>query len=420
MSILIKSARIVDDQSPFHLKRKNILIDNKGIIKKIGDEHFKADKTIASKDLHVSIGWFDLRANFNDPGYEQKEDLISGRAVAAAGGFTEVVLLPNTLPALQTKNDIRYINERNPDELVQLHAMGAVTKDCKGEELTEMIDMHMAGAVGFTDGERPIWNTDILLKSLQYLQKFDGILMDKPEDKYLSVFGCMNEGATSTMMGLKGIPKLAEEIIVKRDIELLDYAGGKLHFSNISTAGAVKLIKKARKKGYHITCDASISHLLFSDDVLMEYDTNYKVDPPLREEKDIKALIKGVKEGTVDAINSAHSPQDEESKKLEFDLAENGMSTMQVMFPMMVQLSSEVELPLIIDKLTVGPRKILNRVIPQIKEGVSANLTLFDPKEKWKYDATNNLSKSKNSPYYNKELTGKIIGVINNNRTFFN
>jgi len=420
MSILIKSARIINDQSPYHLKKQDILIGDDGKIKQIGQQVDNADRIISGKNLHVSIGWFDLNAHFNDPGFEYKEDLQSGRAVAAAGGFTEVALLPNTQPVIQTKNDIRYINERNVNELVQLHAIGAVTRDCKGEDLTEMIDMHTAGAVAFSDGQQPVWNTDILLKSLLYLQKFDGLLMDKPEDRHLSAFGTMNEGHTSTILGLKGIPKLAEEIIIRRDIELLNYAGGKLHFSNISTYEAVRLIKAARKRGLSISCDVAISHLIFSDEELTEYDTNFKVAPPLREEKDIKALIKALKEGTIEAIVTAHSPHDTESKKLEFDLAENGMLTMQTMLPMLVTLSESIELPLLIDKVTVGPRKLLGRNIPMLQEGEKANLTIFDPDLKWKYDMSNNLSKSRNSPYLNRELTGKVIGVINNNQAYFN
>ncbi len=416
MSILIKSARITDSRSKNHLQTKNIFIDAAGIIQKIGNETPKADVVIEGENLHVSIGWMDMRANFADPGLEQKEDLNSGRKAAAAGGFTEVALIPNTEPAIQSKNDVSYITSGNASQLVQLHPVGAITRDCKGEDLTEMIDMHQAGAVAFSDGDKPVWNTDILLKTLLYLQKFDGLLINRPEDKYLTAFGAVHEGLQSTLLGLKGMPAISEEIMIRRDLKLLDYAGGRLHFANISSAEAVKMLKKAKDKEKNITCDVAIANLLYDDSFLEGYDTNFKVNPPLREKGDVKALIKGAKEGLVDVIVSAHSPQDEECKKLEFDLADFGMSTIQTFLPMLLQVFGEEGLPEVMNTFTINPRKILGLPIPEIKTGVVANLTVFDPSAEWKYDDKTNYSRAKNSPLYGTVVKGKAVAVINNGK----
>ncbi len=416
MSILIKSARITDSRSKNHLQTKNIFIDAAGIVQKIGNETPKADVVIEGENLHVSIGWMDMRANFADPGLEQKEDLNSGRKAAAAGGFTEVALIPNTEPAIQSKNDVSYITSGNANQLVQLHPVGAITRDCKGEDLTEMIDMHQAGAVAFSDGDKPVWNTDILLKTLLYLQKFDGLLINRPEDKYLTAFGAVHEGLQSTLLGLKGMPAISEEIMIRRDLKLLDYAGGRLHFANISSAEAVKMLKKAKAKEKNITCDVAIANLLYDDSFLEGYDTNFKVNPPLREKGDVKALLKGAKEGLVDVIVSAHSPQDEECKKLEFDLADFGMSTIQTFLPMLLQVFGEEGLPEVMNTFTINPRKILGLPIPEIKTGVVANLTVFDPSAEWKYDDKTNYSRAKNSPLYGTVVKGKAVAVINNGK----
>ncbi|MGF1638827.1 MAG: dihydroorotase family protein [Cyclobacteriaceae bacterium] len=421
MSILIKSALVIAPNSSYHLERLNLLIDQNGQIEYIGKKDQPADTIISSADLHVSIGWFDMRADFCDPGYEHKEDLISGANAAAAGGFTEVALLPNTKPCIQSKNDIRYLTRSNAYNLVKIHPYGAVTLGCKGDELTEMIDMFEAGAVAFTDGKNPVWNTDILVKTLQYLQKFDGLLLTKPEDKFLTAFGTMNEGYHSTLLGMKGIPKLAEEIMIMRDLKLLQYAGGKIHFSNISSAESVKLIRNAKKKGLQVSCDVSAAHLYFDDSALLEYDTNYKVDPPLREERDIRALERGLRDDIIDVIVSSHVPEDEESKKLEFDLAENGMLGLQTLYPIIASKNEEeIDKVKFLEKITNNPRKLLGLEIPEITKGALANLTLFDPSVSWIYDKKTNQSKSENSPLLGKKLQGKVIGVIRGAHAKFN
>ena len=420
MSILIKSARILEPGSSFHNQNAHIFISDSGIIKSIGKEAPTASKVVEGKNLMVSIGWFDMRANFNDPGNEHKEDLNTGLAAAAAGGFTGVALLPNTQPCIESKNEVSYLMSGNVRHVTQVFPMGAVTKGCKGEDFTEILDMQAAGAVAFTDGENPIWNTDILLKTLQYLQKFNGLLINRPEDTYLTAFGTMNEGTVSTYLGLKGMPALAEEIMVKRDIELLKYAGGRLHFSNISTANAITQIAQAKKSGLNVTCDVAIHNLLFEDTVLSDYDTNYKVNPPLRGLDDIKALEKAILKDEIDVIVSSHSPQDEESKKLEFDHADFGMLGLQTFFPMICDKVSRADFSPWLPKFTINPRKILNLPIPKIEVGQKADLTIFDPTLEWMYDEAANRSKSVNSPLLGQKLTGAVVGVVNNGKSFFN
>ena len=420
MSILIKSAQIISPGSPHHMMKLNVLVSDSGIIKYIGRDTPEAGKIITSPGLMASIGWFDMRANFNDPGHEYKEDLQSGLKTAAAGGFTGVALLPNTNPCVESKNEVTYLKSYNSRSVTQIYPMAAVTKGCKGEDFTEMLDLHSAGAVAFTDGENPIWNTDILLKTLQYLQKFDGLLINRPEDKYLTAFGTMNEGITSTMLGLKGIPGIAEEIMVARDLELLKYAGGRLHFANISTTHSLKLIARAKDKGLNVTCDVAVCNLAFDDTELSGFDTNYKVNPPLRNKRDIKALERGLDTSEIDVIVSSHTPQDAESKNLEFDHADFGMLGLQTFFPLVIQKELEGGLPSLIHKFSINPRRILGLPIPVISEEEKADITLFDPTIKWTYNAKTNYSKSVNSPLMGKTLTGCVIGVLNNGRSFFN
>jgi dihydroorotase len=419
MKILIRSAQILSTHSPFHKKIKNVLIQN-GRIEEIGDKNYSADKVIEAEGMILSPGWFDLGACVGDPGHEQREDLTSLAKAAVAGGFTEVAVLPNTLPTIQSKNEVSYITSNNDNRLVQIHALAAVTKNCKGEELTEMIDLHEAGAIAFTDGLKPIWHTDIFLKSLQYLQKFDGLLIDHPEDIWLNLFGQMHEGPNSTLLGLKGMPRIAEEVAVSRNLKLLEYAGGRLHFSRLSTAKAIDLVRTAKKKGLQVSCDVASYQALLSDDLLTDFDTNYKVNPPLREKSDQDALIKGLRDGTIDVLISHHIPLDDESKFLEFDLADFGMINLQTFASQIVSLSSLVDMDVLIEKVTDAPRKLLNLDAVTIDLGVKANLTLFDPTCQWTFTSEENHSKSKNSPWLDKTLTGKVVAVFNNSKQMLN
>ena len=414
MKILIQGATILDARSSFHQKSKNVLITN-GQVAEIGDKNYTSDKTVKAEGMYLTPGWFDLGTFVGDPGMEHKEDQQSASLAAASGGCTELAILPNTNPSVQTKNEISYIRKNNAHNLVQFHALASVTKNNKGEDLTEMIDLHEAGAVGFTDGLKPVWHTDILLKSLQYLQKFDGVLIDHPEDIWLNLFGQMHEGINSTMLGLKGLPRIAEDLVVSKNLELLGYAGGRLHFSRISSGKAVDLIRTARKK-LRVTCDITAYQPLFDDSYLHGFDTNFKVNPPLREKTDNDALIKGLKDGTIDIICSGHLPQDEESKNIEFDIADFGIINLQTFGANLSVLSKAVDWDVLMEKVTTNPRQLLGLNPAVVEVDQFANLTLFNPEKTWTLNERTNLSKSRNSPWFGKELKGKAAAVFSNGK----
>ena len=324
----------------------------------------------------------------------------------------KVALLPNTLPAVDNKGGISYVKKFSKSELVELLPYAAVSQKAEGKELTEMIDLAHAGAVGFTDGLNPIWHTDIMLKSLQYLQKFDGVLINRPEDKMLTAFGHMNEGTVSTGLGLKGMPVLAESVMIERDLSLLEYSGGKLHFSTISSAKSLELIRNAKSKGLKVTCDIGVNYLKYTDEAAESYDTNFKVNPPYRSERDRKALIEGVLDGTVDVIVSDHNPQDEESKKLEFDLADFGTNNLQGFWPIINEVFGS-KLEKVIPSFTSNPRTILGLGSAIIQEGEKAEMTIFDNSSSWVLNSSSNKSKSSYSPLWQSELRGKVHGIVN-------
>ena len=415
MKILIRNAEILNAGSKYHGKKSNLLVVN-GKITYLGKENPSADKVISGKDLKVSTGWIDMFSLLGDPGYEHKEDIRSATEAAAHGGFTSIVAYPNSKPPIQTKNDISYLTSGNGNRLVQILPVASVTVDNKGEDLTEMIDLHQAGAIAFSDGTVPIWHTDIVLKSLQYLQKFEGLLINRPEDNRLNLFGIMHEGKESTILGMKGMPRLAEEIAVSRDLQLLEYAGGRLHLANISTPGAIDMIRKAKKNGLNVSCDVAAHQLVLDDSLLNDFDSNYKVNPPLREKSDIRALIKGLNDGTIDAIVSSHHPQDEESKTLEFDLAEFGIIGFQTVLPYLVDISASVDWKVLIEKLTSNPASILKLDTPSIRVDELADLTVFDTGEDWTFDESSNKSRSKNSPLFGNQLKGKVKAVFKNKK----
>ena len=415
MIVLIRAAKVVDPNSKHNNEVVDILVV-KGIIQKIG-KNLKIPKgaeIIEENGLHVSPGFFDLRVNFGDPGFEWKEDMQSGMLAAAKGGFTGVLTMPSTLPAIDTKSQVEYIQKISAGNVVNIHPAGSITKNLKGKELTEMYDMHRSGALAFTDDKNSIQHAGIMKLALLYTKNFGGIIMNQANDKSISKDGQMNEGVTSTFLGLKGIPSLAENLMIARDIKLVEYTEGRLHFSCISTASSVELIRAAKKQGLNITADVAIHNLVLDETACEGFDTRYKVNPALRTQKDIKALFKGLKDGTIDAICTDHTPQDIENKKIEFDNAEFGMIGLQTAFSLACQLEQEIGLEGIIDKMAINPRKILGLETPEVNIEKAANLCLFNPSTEWTLEEKDILSKSKNTPFVGKTLKGKIVGVVNN------
>lgn len=421
MSILLKNARIIAEGNSNNNKVLDILIEG-GKIAEIGKNLTAKSngKVIEADGLCVSAGWLDMQAASCDPGFEHKEDLDSLIACAAAGGFTAVCVHNDNLPAIHGKSQIEYILNKSRSKVVDIYPAGTVTVDAKGKDLSEMFDMQNSGAIAFSDHKNAIKDSGMLMRALQYSQNAGSFIITHCNDQSISHGGQMNEGEVSVSLGLKGIPPLAEELMVERNISVLEYTGGRIHFPAISTRGSVDLIKKAKAAGLKVTAGVAVANLLLDDSVLKEFDTNYKLDPPLRNKKDVLALRNAVDNGIIDVIVSDHYPQDVESKELEFDHAETGMISLQTAFPCAVEALKEESLPTIIKCLTTAPRGILGVEDPEIKTGADANLTLFTLKDSTTLTEKNNRSKSKNSPFFHKSLKGKVIGVIKGSKSFFN
>lgn len=421
MNILIKQATIVDSTSPFNGKVIDILIE-KGIItqlkKTIANE--KNYKTIEANDLCVSVGWLDMQVNFCDPGNEHKETLENGLRAAAKGGFTGVCVMSGTNPPLHNKAQIEYVKNRAKDSLVDVFPIGTISHNQEGKDLSEMYDMQLAGAVAFSDYKKPIKDAGLILRALQYSANINSFIITHCDDKTISYDGQMNEGVTSTKLGLKGIPVLAEELMIQRNLQILEYTGGKIHFPTISTKGSVELIKKAKANGLSVTAGVAAHNLLLDETELEGFDTNYKVNPPLRSKEDVTAVRKALENGIIDVVVSDHNPQDIESKDLEFDLANNGIIALQTAFNCMVTGVSKITLDKIAEALAEHPRHILGLENETIKENVKANLTLFTLNDKTTFTEKDNVSKSKNSPFIGKTLNGKVVGVINNGKVVLN
>ncbi len=421
MKILLQAVRIIDSNSPYHGKVRDILVQDGNITDIATDlKKKKVNKTLTGIPC-VSPGWLDLFACFNDPGFEYKEDLESGMAAAAAGGFTTVACMPNSKPPIDSKANVSYVTRKTEGSIVDVLPIGAVSQDLEGAELTEMYDMKESGAAAFTNAFQRTTNAGMMQRALFYVKPFNGVILSHPEDRSLSKDSQVNEGLVSTQLGLKGNPSLAEELVVARDIALAEYTGSRLHFLNISTGSSVDMVRQAKKKGLPVTASVTAYHLLLDDSIVSDYDTNYKVNPPLRTKEDIKALQKGLLDGTIDAVCSQHIPQDEESKKSAFEYAEFGMIGLETSFAVLQSaLGKKVAPETLIQKLSAGPRAILDLPPLTIDKGQVANLTLFDPDRSWVFEKSHIRSKSVNTPFIGQEFTGRVLGVINNNQFYLN
>jgi dihydroorotase len=411
MNLLIKSATILDPGSPFHQQVADILIEN-GVITRIADDIEADVELIEAEGKYVSPGFFDLNCNIGELGLETKEDMISGTRAAAAGGFTGVAMMPNTANPVHSKAEVEYLMNRAKGNLVDVYPLGTISHKREGKDLAEMYDMHLSGAKAFTDGNRPVQDAGLMERALLYTQGFDAMVFSYPEDTAIAGKAKVNEGEVSTLLGMKGIPSLAEELMIARDLYLAEYTVSKIHFSTISTSRSVELIREAKRKGLEVTCDVAAHHLILTDEALLGFDSQYKVKPPLRTKDDVKALIKGLKDGTIDAIVSQHTPHEIEFKDVEFEVAAYGMVGFQTALPLALKTGLPVEL--IIEKLAIAPREILGVDVPVIAEGEQANIVVFDADEEWEYNSKNNLSKSVNSPFIGQSLKGKVLLTYNN------
>lgn len=417
MSVLIKKAIIIDPNSPYHQQEKDIFIDN-GKITTIGEElNFEADQLFEEEGLHVSPGLFDFRATFGEPGYETKEDISSGTKAAALGGFTGVAITPNTTPSISNRSTVEFVKNRAFNNIVEVFPIGSISQNIEGKELAEMFDMKQAGAVAFSDNKKAIANPNLLSRALLYSKSFDGLIISFANEEQMNHNGQINEGAVSTTLGLEGIPHLAEEIQISRDLFLAEYNEAPIHFASISSKKSVELIHQYREKNVQVTADIAAHQIVFKDEDTTSFDSNYKVLPPFRLQNDIDALIDGLKSNTINVICSDHTPREIEDKEKEFDLAKFGIVNLQTAFPsMLTYLAPKTGLELIINKMAIEPRKILNLSIPTINENEESNIVIYAPSKKWTLEKKDIVSKSKNSPYIGTEFTGKVIAVINNNQ----
>ncbi len=421
MNILLRQVLIADATSTFNGTVQDILIQN-GTIRSIGPSPSTPADTqvIESEGWVASPGWVDVFAHFCDPGLEFRETLESGAQAAAAGGYSHVFTLPNTQPAVYNKTQVEYIVQQSARLPVSLHPLGAITKGLEGKELAEMYDMKSSGATAFSDGIYPVQSPGLLLKALQYVKAFDGVVIQLPLDDSIGKQGLMHEGIVSTRLGLPGIPALAEELIIHRDIELLRYTGSKLHITGVSTAKAVALIAQAKAEGLQLTCSVTPYHLSFCDEDLQTYDTNLKVNPPLRSREDMLALREAVKKGLIDAIASHHLPQNWDHKTCEFEYAKPGMTGLQTAYAAVhtaVEGLTEQQTTALFGGNT---RTIFGLPAATIAENGHADITLFKPAGNTTLSKSNNRSKSLNTAFLDKTLNGQVIGIIHKGNIHLN
>ena len=424
MNLLIKSAKIIDTNSKYHNKIMDVFIKD-GKIDKIAKSIKGCKESLANgseiefsaNNLHLSPGWFDLHANFSEPGNEQRETLESGSMAAAKGGYTGVMIMPNTIPSLDNKGMIKYIQNATTGNIVDILPAGNLTMKQNGNEIVEMHDMSKAGCLAFTDDKKSIKRNEVLKIAMLYAKDCDALIMNFPNESSIANDGHMHEGAVSTKLGLKGIPAIAEEIMVDRDINICEYTNSRFHLSYLSTKGSAERVKKAKSKGLKISADVALHNLFLTDEALNNFDTRYKVMPPLRTKKDNKALIKALKEGTIDVITTDHSPQDNEHKRVEFDNAKNGIIGLESAFGLLgMHLVPELGLSQIIQNIAINPRKILGMNEATLIEGNRANVTLFNPDLEWVFTKDDIKSKSENTPFLGVKLKGKALAIYNNGK----
>ena len=415
MDILLKSARIIDPESAYHNKVRDILISG-GVIQQVSESIPLTNEIQVLENIYVSQGWTDSSVCFGEPGFEERETLVNGMRTAEKSGFTHLLINPLTHPVVDSQSGVVYIKNKTAHCAAIAHPIGALTIESKGEYLAELFDMKKGGAVAFGDYKKVINNSNVLKIALQYTQPFGGIVISFPNDTKIMGKGVVNEHIEATRLGLKGIPALAEELMVARDLAVLEYAGGKLHIPTISTAKSVALIREAKAKGLDVSCSVAIHNLHFTDEVLENFNTNYKVLPPLRDTANVQALREALNEGVIDFVTSDHNPLDIELKFKEFDWAAFGTIGLENAFGILTQYTS-IERSI---QLLTSARKRFGIPSTPIIEGTSADMTLFTPEGSSVFTKNDILSASKNSAFIGETMKGKVIGVIARNQLVLN
>jgi dihydroorotase len=423
MQIYLKNIRVVNPTQALD-GIYNILI-NEGKIDYFGFSEINVSpevKIIEGDDLVCAPGFFDMHVHFRDPGQTYKEDIHSGILAAANGGFTGVVCMPNTNPPIDNPTIVEYIKSKSQNAIVDVFPAAAITKNLRGESLTSMFSLHQAGVVMFTDDGHSVMNSEVMRKAFDYSSTYDFLIAQHCEDVNLTENFAINEGVVSTKLGLKGYPAVAEEIILARDIMLAEYCGNRrYHAQHISTKGSVELIRKAKDKGLRVSCEVTPHHLTLDETSVEDFDSNFKMNPPLRTKSDIDALKKGLKEGVIDCIATDHAPHSSNEKDVEFEKAPNGVVGLETALGVVLTYlyhTGDLSLNKIVELMSINPRKILNLPLVVFKEGVEANMTIFSLNDEWIVDKQFFKSKSQNTPYDGYKLKGKPRFVINNNQFF--
>ncbi|MEE9429651.1 MAG: dihydroorotase [Melioribacteraceae bacterium] len=421
MKIVLKGIRLINPEQKLD-EQKDLLIEN-GIIKKVGElseEDFSFSKVFDYEGKYCVPGLFDMHVHLREPGREDTETVVSGSNSAAAGGFTGIACMPNTNPAIDSAEVVNFILQKAKDHLVDVHPIGAVSKGRKGEHLAPIAELVESGAVGFSDDGVAVKTASLVGNALEYLKMFKLPLIEHCEDESLAG-GAMNEGTVSTTLGLPSIPTVAEDLTVARDILMAEYVGGKVHIAHISSKRSVELVREAKVRGVDVTAEVTPHHFTLTDEALKSYDTNFKMNPPLRTDEDVEAMIVGLQDGTIDCIASDHAPHAIEEKEAEFVDAPNGILGLETQLGLSIsELLNKKQLTIeqLINAMAINPRKILSIPVPIFKEGEPANLTVIDPNLVWTVEKKQFKSKSRNTPFDKKLLTGKSVAVINNNQMF--
>ncbi|MEG6522167.1 dihydroorotase [Desulfotomaculum sp. 1211_IL3151] len=410
MRYLIKGGIVVDPVSET-LTPLDILVEN-GLIKEVGDLNDPEAQIIAAEGKLVCPGFIDIHVHLREPGYEYKEDIASGTKAAAMGGFTAVACMPNTEPVADNAAVIGHILAKAAQASCKVYPIGALTKGSQGKELTEMADLKDAGVVALSDDGMPVMNAEVMRRVMQYASMLDLTVISHCEDSNLSVQGQMHEGAVATMLGLKGIPSAAEEVMVARDILLAEYTGCRLHLAHISTEGSVRLVRQAKARGVAVTAEVAPHHFTLTEEAVQGFNTNAKVNPPLRSQADVAAVIEGLRDGTIDVIATDHAPHAYHEKDVEFQYAPNGLIGLEtavgLTFTKLIK-TGILTIPQAVAKLTCNPYKVIGRAGGRLVPGTAADITIIDPDLCEVVDPAKLVSKSKNTPFSRWKLTGMPI-----------